>query len=207
MNKINEHTPPTPQTEGEEETSQPKQKEPEEIKEPEPREKEPEPMTQRGEEEPEAKPEAKTLPETPKPSPEYDLFEAIRRVYNSTLPELTQAERITAFRTKVLRQRIRESSERKELSWWEKFFSRVRNFPWPMGQNKNRWRADFDWLIEERGMQKILEGAFQKAPANGGGVLRGLELQKKYTDSEGRVDGLAILREIRRTSAHRQSFF
>jgi hypothetical protein len=134
--------------------------------------------------------------ELPKPNPETELFEAIRETYNSTLPELPRAEKITASRAKILRQRIRESPERKEISWWEKFFSGVREFPWPMGQNKDKWRADFDWLIGERGMQKILEGSFQKAQAVGDLAIDSLEFQKKYTDAEGLVDAKAMLRDI-----------
>jgi hypothetical protein len=140
--------------------------------------------------------------EPPKPDGEKELFEAIREAYNSTLPELPKAEKITASRSKVLRQRIRESHERKEPRWWEKFFSRVRNFPWPMGKNRDKWRADFDWLIGERGMQKILEGAF--LPFRSGAALNEAtdewqeleKLEKKYTNAEGLLDAKAILREI-----------
>jgi hypothetical protein len=131
------------------------------------------------------------------------LFETIRRTYNEVLPELPQAEKITASRAKTLKQRIRENPERKQVEWWEKFFARVREFPWPMGSNKDKWRADFDWLVGERGMQKILEGSFQKALPFGGSAMSGLELQKKYTDSEGRVDARAMLRDLQRASACR----
>jgi hypothetical protein len=154
--------------------------------------------------EPEHDTEEKTEP--PKPNLETELFEAIRAAYNSTLPELPRAEKITASRTKVLRQRIRESPDRKEPGWWRKFFSSVRDFPWPMGRNRDKWRADFDWLIGERGMQKILEGSFQKAPVIGECAIDSLEFQKKYTDSEGRIDARAMLRDIGKTSAHRQFF-
>jgi predicted transcriptional regulator len=144
--------------------------------------------------------------EPSKPNLETELFEAIRGAYNSTLPELPKAEKITASRAKALRQRIRESPERKEPGWWEKFFSHVREFPWPMGRNRDKWRADFDWLIGERGMQKILEGSFQKAQAVGECAIDSLEFQKKYTDSEGRIDARAMLRDIGKTSTHRQFF-
>jgi hypothetical protein len=144
--------------------------------------------------------------ETSKPSPELELFEFIRETYNCTLPELPKAEKITASRAKALRQRMRESPERKELAWWKNFFSSVRDFPWPMGQNKDKWRADFDWLIGERGMQKILEGSFKKAPTIGECAIDSREFQKKYTDSEGRIDARAMFRDIERASAHRQFF-
>jgi predicted transcriptional regulator len=144
--------------------------------------------------------------EPQKNNPESELFEAIRGVYNSTLPELPKAEKITVSLAKALRQRIRESPDRKEPGWWEKFFSSVRDFPWPMGRNRDKWRADFDWLIGERGMQKILEGSFQKASTIGECAIDSLEFQKKYTDSEGRIDARAMLRDIERTSTHRQFF-
>jgi hypothetical protein len=142
----------------------------------------------------------------PKNHPELELFESIREAYNSILPELPKAEKITASRAKALRQRVRESPERKEPGWWEKFFSLVREFPWPMGRNRDKWRADFDWLVGERGMQKILEGSFQKAPAIGECTIDSLEFQKKYTDSEGRIDAKAMLRDIERASAHKRFF-
>ena len=137
---------------------------------------------------------------------EMELFEVIRGAYNKILPELPKAEKITSSRAKALRQRTRESPERKEPGWWEKFFSQVREFPWPMGQNRDKWRADFDWLIGERGMQKILEGSFQKAPAIGECAIDSPEFQKKYTDSEGRIDAKAMLRDIERASAHGRFF-
>ena len=99
-----------------------------------------------------------------------------------------------------------ESPERKEPDWWKKFFSSVRDFPWPMGRNPDKWRADFDWLIGERGMQKILEGSFQKTPAIGECAINSLEFQRKYTDSEGRIDARVMLRDIERASADKQFF-
>jgi hypothetical protein len=67
-----------------------------------------------------------------------------------------------------------------------------------MGDNPSNWRADFDWLLSEKGMQKILEGGFGRfsTPKFGEGTKAGWELLKKYTDEGGRVDGRAILREI-----------
>jgi biotin operon repressor len=138
--------------------------------------------------------------EPSKPNREMEMFEAIRGAYNSALPELPRAEKITASRAKVLRQRIRESPERREPGWWKKFFSRVRDFPWPMGQNRDKWRADFDWLIGERGMQKILEGTFRPFQ----NTADGLEPQKKYTNSGGLVDAKAILRDIEAAESRRR---
>jgi hypothetical protein len=134
-----------------------------------------------------------------------EFFELVLNAYNTALPELPRAEKVTASRAKIIKQRIEEDAERRRLSWWKQFFSRVRSFPWPMGDNPNKWRANFDWLIGEKGMQKILEGGFGRASTLnfGAGMRVGWELQKKYTDEGGRVNGKAILREIQASQVRR----
>jgi hypothetical protein len=131
----------------------------------------------------------------------------VLNAYSAALPELPKAEKITDSRAKIIIRRIEEDPARRKLSWWKQFFSRVKGFPWPMGDNPSNWRADFDWLIGERGMQKILEGSFGRtstsAPHFGEGTKVGWELQKKYTDAGGRVDGKAILRELQASQARK----
>jgi biotin operon repressor len=127
------------------------------------------------------------------------LGEEIRKAYNAILPELPQAEILTASRAKTLNQRIGEDPARAEAGWWRQYFGQVREFPWPMGQNAGNWRADFDWLIGEKGMQKILEGGFTRSAAvsaAGGRTEAGVALQRKYTDENGVVDARALLREL-----------
>jgi hypothetical protein len=65
-----------------------------------------------------------------------------------------------------------------------------------MGHNPSDWRAGLDWLIGERGMQKILEGGFGRSSANRGRTEAGAQLQKKYTDKDGIVDARALLRDL-----------
>jgi hypothetical protein len=124
--------------------------------------------------------------------------EEIRRAYNTILPELPQAGILTASRTKTLNQRMTENAARMEIDWWKRYFLRVREFPWPMGENPNNWRADFDWLIGEKGMQKILEGGFGRstAVAERDREEANWALQRKYTDEHGVVDARALLREL-----------
>jgi predicted transcriptional regulator len=161
---------------------------------------------------PEHDTEGERKPNSSKPITEAEAYEAIRNAYNSILPELPKAEKITASRAKVLRERILEDTERRKLGWWKSFFRRIRDFPWPMGKNPNSWRADFDWLIGEKGMRKILEGSFSafrtsqaQTSAFDGASAADLELQRKYTDTGGLVNAKAILREydLQRTQAYR----
>jgi DNA-binding Lrp family transcriptional regulator len=125
--------------------------------------------------------------------PEICSYEAIVEVYNATLPELAQAGKITSFRVETLRRRIAEDPERRELDWWRQYFCKVREFSWPMGDNPKGWRADFDWLTGDRGMQKILEGSFRRSQGSRGRTQVGAEIQKRYTNERGEVVALALL--------------
>jgi hypothetical protein len=118
---------------------------------------------------------------------EPEVYDSIREIYNTVLPELAQAEKITLSRARVLKHRLIEDPARRKLDWWRDFFKRVRECPWLMGNNTSHWRAGFDWLIGEKGMQKILEGSFQEVPE--------LSLQEKYMTKEGLLDAKALLRD------------
>jgi hypothetical protein len=70
-----------------------------------------------------------------------------------------------------------------------------------MGRNPNNWKATFDWLIGESGMQKVIEGGFMKAPHSEYSREDMRELQRKYTDERGIVDAKALLRDWRASTA------
>jgi hypothetical protein len=129
------------------------------------------------------------------------LHEAVLAAFNETLPELPNAEKLTASRIKTLNSRIGEEPARKESSWWRKYFERVRLFPWLMGRNPNNWKATFDWLIGEGGMQKVIEGGFIKVPHSEYSREDLRELQRKYTNERGIVDAKALLRDWRASTA------
>jgi hypothetical protein len=125
------------------------------------------------------------------------LHEAILAAFNEILPELPGAEKLTASRFKTLNSRIGENPARKEADWWRKYFERVRLFPWLMGRNPSNWKATFDWLIGEGGMQKVIEGGFKRAPHTEHSREDLRELQRKYTNERGIVDAKALLRDWR----------
>jgi hypothetical protein len=150
-------------------------------------------MTQRGEEEP------KQTVKQPLESP--GLVEAIIAAYNDILPELPRAEKLTVSRVKTLNQRIGEAPERGESGWWRQYFERVRIYPWLMGRNPNGWKATFDWLIGESGMQKILEGGFMVSRKTEYSPEDLRELQRKYNDERGIVDAKALLLDWRARTA------
>jgi hypothetical protein len=135
--------------------------------------------------------------------PEISPLMGILDAFNEILPELPRAEKLTASRIRALNLRIEQAPERRELSWWRRYFESAGNFPWLMGRNPNGWKATFDWLIGEDGMQKVIEGGFtpprraEYSPED----LR--ELQRKYTDERGIVDARALLRDWRAGTVRR----
>jgi hypothetical protein len=130
--------------------------------------------------------------------PEPNIHGSILNAYNETLQKLPAAEKLTPSRIKTLDLRIMEDPVRSDPEWWERYFRSVRDYPWLMGNNPYGWKANFDWLIAERGMLKVLEGGFARSSPEepGAGTEAGYALQRKYTDENGVIDVWAMFREI-----------
>ncbi len=103
---------------------------------------------------------------------------------------------MTSLQTSHVREieaRIREDPARQELTWWERYFRSVRDYPCPMGRSSSNWKAYFGWLVGEKGMRKVLSGAFIRDSGTKGGSESGWALQKQFTNEEGVVDARALL--------------
>jgi len=80
-------------------------------------------------------------------------------LYHETLPELPKIR----FQGKMLKTRISarwsESAERRNLDWWQEYFSQVSGSDFLMGR-KTDWRATLDWLCGPKNMEKVLNGRY-----------------------------------------------
>ena len=83
--------------------------------------------------------------------------EKIIEVYHRVLPELPSIRRMDSTRKSTLQARWRESEKHQTIEFWEKYFTWVRNFPFYLGENDRKWKADFSWLINSKNFTKILE--------------------------------------------------
>lgn len=81
----------------------------------------------------------------------------ILALYHKILPELPSVKFWTQDRIKALRIRWDEDASRQSLEFWEQYFGWVRNFPFYMGENKDSWRADIDFLLRKKPLEKMLE--------------------------------------------------
>jgi len=96
--------------------------------------------------------------------------DAIIAAYHEILPELPAVRSWTDTRRKHLQARWRESGERQEVGWWQRFFSYVRRCPWLMGggvpgDGRSVFRADLGWLVKPENFAKVLEGRYEKRAA------------------------------------------
>lgn len=94
-------------------------------------------------------------------------YEKIKELYNRILgKDLGAVRSITGQRKKHIKARINEDQKRKSLDWWEHYFYAVQQMPFLIGRGPVRpdtgkpWIADFDWLINETNMVKVLEGKY-----------------------------------------------
>jgi predicted transcriptional regulator len=119
--------------------------------------------------------------------------------YHRILPELPRADKLTESRVRAIRKCVKEDPARKELEWWSRYFERVREFPFLLGDNPEVWKAWFDWLLRNEPMQKVLEGVYSRRGSNNGRTTAGEIAQEKYTRDGGEIDARAMLRDLAAT--------
>lgn len=89
----------------------------------------------------------------------------IIELYHTILPELPRVEVWNNKRSSMLRQRWNEDEKRKNLSWWERYFHRVKASDFLTGKVENRkgsspFLADLEWLIRPSNLPKVIEGRY-----------------------------------------------
>ena len=86
--------------------------------------------------------------------------EDIVKLYLTILPELPGVAKLTDKRKKSLGAAWRSDIKCQNLVFWEMYFNRIKTSNFLMGRTTN-WNADFDFVINQNKMFKILEGAYE----------------------------------------------
>jgi hypothetical protein len=108
-------------------------------------------------------------------NPLVDLFNTIC----FSFPKISQ---LTPSRIKKINLRLKQQSD---LEWWRKVFEKLESTPFLKGENKNGWKASFDWLIEnDKNVLKVYEGNYDKEKFAGGKAWLA-EQEVRYGKSEG----------------------
>lgn len=73
---------------------------------------------------------------------------------------LPQVRKLTTSRKRRLQARLRQYPE---LEDWQRAFSEIAKNKWMHGDNPKGWRADFDFLLQDKSFTKLTEGAYGQA--------------------------------------------
>jgi len=110
------------------------------------------------EEEEEEEEESTKIPPAP--------FEKIRNLFNSICKSYSSIRTISTKRKEHIRARWKQHNYKLEV--FEELFNKAEGSHFLKGQNDRKWKADFDWLINDNNMTKVLEGKYEN---KGGGIF------------------------------------
>jgi len=95
-------------------------------------------------------------------------------LYNKTCQSLPRAEQITGSRKKLMRSRWKQYNT---LDIFKKLFKKAEASDFLSGRN-GRWTScNFDWLLKESNMVKVLEGIYDNERGGNGGANRGENIE------------------------------
>lgn len=95
----------------------------------------------------------------PTPSRKEPDIDRIVSLFNERFSDrLTSVRSVTERRRKAILARISEYGEESI----QQVFDMVGRSPFLLGDGRNGWRADFDWIFKESNYSKILDGVYEK---------------------------------------------
>lgn len=108
----------------------------------------------------------------------------IVELYNDTCVSLPHVRTLTDKRKKAIKTRLKKYTQLDI----QKTFIIAEASDFLKGNNDRGWRADFDWLINENNMVKVLEGRYSNVDSVKKGYSeRGTSRDKQYSDLEQRI--------------------
>ena len=93
-------------------------------------------------------------------------YQLIADMYNATCVTLPKCTTLSENRKKALRARLNHYG----IDDFQRLFEKANESSFLTGANNNNWTANFDWLIKDANMAKVLDGNYDNKPrASGGG--------------------------------------
>ena len=93
-------------------------------------------------------------------------YQLIADMYNATCVTLPKCTTLSESRKKALRARLNHYG----IDDFQRLFEKANESNFLTGANNNNWTANFDWLIKDANMAKVLDGNYDNKPrASGGG--------------------------------------
>lgn len=90
-------------------------------------------------------------------------YKGVSALFNSICLSFPSVRVLTEARKKAIRARFKTYS----LDDFRTLFEKAEASAFLKGSNNNNWSANFDWLIKDANMAKVLEGNYDDKPRNG----------------------------------------
>lgn len=109
--------------------------------------------------------EGKDRGELPEPIPEREEvnYSSIVELYNSICVSFPQVTKLSDARKKTIKARLNSGYTIDDL---KKAFEMSEESNFLKGANDRNWRADFDWMMKDSNIAKILDGKYSNKPSN-----------------------------------------
>ncbi|NDO45989.1 hypothetical protein [Clostridium sp. MD294] len=85
------------------------------------------------------------------------IYQLIADCYNATCVSLPRCTKLSEAREKAIRARLKKYT----IEDFKKVFETAENSDFLKGANRNNWLANFDWLIKDSNMAKVLDGNYK----------------------------------------------
>lgn len=92
-----------------------------------------------------------------------EKYSDILRMFNDTCVSLPRAQTLSEDRKKAIKARLNKYT----IDDFQTLFEMAESSDFLKGQNKRNWIANFDWLIKDANMAKVLDGNYENRSGNG----------------------------------------
>ena len=109
-------------------------------------------------------------------------YQLIADMYNATCVTLPKCTTLSESRKKALRARLNHYG----IDDFQRLFEKANESSFLTGANNNNWTANFDWLIKDANMAKVLDGNYDNKPRaiGGGGGNPFMDMYYKLKEEE-----------------------
>jgi len=97
-------------------------------------------------------------------------FAEIQKLYEEICKSYPKIRNLSEKRKASIRARYKEYNC--DITVFEELFTKAEASPFLKGENDRNWKADFDWMIAESNMAKILEGKYNDKKQASGGIVK-----------------------------------
>ena len=93
-------------------------------------------------------------------------YEEIKELYNGICKSFPKVIKVSENRKKAIRARWNEYKQ--DITVFENLFSKAEASDFMKGKNDKNWQPDFDWMMNQANMVKVLEGKYDKLKQTSG---------------------------------------